>query len=219
MFTASDTEVAQVAKARLTARYGTVEMDRADVIVALGGDGFMLQTLHATEHRDVPVYGMNCGTIGFLMNEFSEDDLDLRLDEVRPDGPVGFELTTAWEQVPDARIRLAGEVGPLFPAAGKPTSVHADVAVEHVDTERLVELVRAVYPLPVGLVAGRNVSVSASLDGNTGPAPRWALSNVVVEGLGVSLVQDANGRWNLPVTGPATASGMTHWCWAKPRRP
>ena len=80
MFTASDTEVAQVAKARLTARYGAVEMDKADVIVALGGDGFMLQTLHATEHMDVPVYGMNCGTIGFLMNEFSEDDLDLRLE-------------------------------------------------------------------------------------------------------------------------------------------
>jgi NAD+ kinase len=49
------------------------------VIVALGGDGFMLQTLHATQHLNVPVYGMNRGTVGFLMNEFSTDGLMARL--------------------------------------------------------------------------------------------------------------------------------------------
>ena len=48
-------------------------------IVALGGDGFMLETLHRMLGRDVPVYGMNCGSVGFLMNEFSEDDLPARL--------------------------------------------------------------------------------------------------------------------------------------------
>ena len=78
-FTASETEVAQSALQRMVGRYGNATMEKADVIVALGGDGFMLQTLHATEHLDVPVYGMNCGTIGFLMNEYGEDDLPERL--------------------------------------------------------------------------------------------------------------------------------------------
>ncbi len=78
-FTASDTEVAQSAQARLVARYGSCPIGEAEVIVALGGDGFMLQTLHATGAMDVPVYGMNCGTIGFLMNEYDEDGLPDRL--------------------------------------------------------------------------------------------------------------------------------------------
>ncbi len=78
-FTASDTDLAQDALARLSARHGNVPADRADVIVALGGDGFMLDTLHATRGLGLPVYGMNCGTVGFLMNEFSEDDLPARL--------------------------------------------------------------------------------------------------------------------------------------------
>ncbi|MEZ5733781.1 MAG: NAD kinase [Paracoccaceae bacterium] len=78
-FTASDSPVAQAALDRLTARYGSVPVGQAEVIVALGGDGFMLQTLHATEELDVPVYGMNCGTIGFLMNEFGEEGLRERL--------------------------------------------------------------------------------------------------------------------------------------------
>ena len=79
-FTASETEVAQSALQRMVGRYGNATMEKADVIVALGGDGFMLQTLHATEHLDVPVYGMNCGTIGFLMNEYGEEDLPERLE-------------------------------------------------------------------------------------------------------------------------------------------
>ncbi len=78
-FTASEAEIARQARDRLAARYGDVPFDEADVIVALGGDGFMLQTLHGTMDQDVPVYGMNCGTIGFLMNEFNEENLPERL--------------------------------------------------------------------------------------------------------------------------------------------
>ncbi|TMM55406.1 NAD kinase [Sulfitobacter sabulilitoris] len=78
-FTASNAPVAQTARAALVARYGDVAMEEADVIVALGGDGFMLHTLHATQHLPAPVYGMNRGTIGFLMNEYSEADLRDRL--------------------------------------------------------------------------------------------------------------------------------------------
>ena len=79
-FTASDSPLARDAEARLAARYGSVEPGDADVIVALGGDGFMLQTLHGAEGLDVPVYGMNRGTVGFLMNEYGEDDLPARLE-------------------------------------------------------------------------------------------------------------------------------------------
>jgi len=80
-FTASDTVDAQSALTSLIERYGQRDLASADVIVALGGDGFMLQTLHSTMELDTPVYGMNCGTIGFLMNEFHLDDLQSRLDE------------------------------------------------------------------------------------------------------------------------------------------
>ncbi|MEO1704890.1 MAG: NAD kinase [Pseudomonadota bacterium] len=74
-FVASEVEIAQAALETLTARYGQVSLSEAEVVVALGGDGFMLSTLHATEGSPVPVYGMNRGTVGFLMNEFGEDDL------------------------------------------------------------------------------------------------------------------------------------------------
>jgi NAD+ kinase len=78
-FAASDAQIAQRAFERLSLRYPSVPCEQADVIVALGGDGFMLNTLHNTMHLDTPVYGMNCGTVGFLMNAFHEDDLPARL--------------------------------------------------------------------------------------------------------------------------------------------
>ena len=68
-FTAARAEVAQTALDSLVERYGNVAKEEADVIVALGGDGFMLHTLHSTQSLPAPVYGMNRGTIGFLMNE------------------------------------------------------------------------------------------------------------------------------------------------------
>lgn len=79
-FVASDVPIAQRARKELAARYGDADPQSADVIVALGGDGFMLHTLHDTQDNPAPVYGMNRGTVGFLMNEFSEDDLLERLD-------------------------------------------------------------------------------------------------------------------------------------------
>ncbi|MGD1876843.1 MAG: NAD kinase [Kiloniellaceae bacterium] len=76
---ASDTPEATEAKARLEARYGAGDVDNADVIVALGGDGFMLETLHRFIERSVPIYGMNCGTVGFMMNTYEEDTLAERV--------------------------------------------------------------------------------------------------------------------------------------------
>lgn len=78
-FRASDAQVAQDALEELVHRYGQAEPEKADVIVALGGDGFMLQTLNDVRPLDKPVYGMNRGTVGFLMNEYSADDLPERL--------------------------------------------------------------------------------------------------------------------------------------------
>jgi NAD+ kinase len=76
---ASDNEDARAAKKILDRLYGCVDADEADVIVALGGDGFMLQTLHDFMGRGVPIYGMNFGSVGFLMNEYQEENLLERL--------------------------------------------------------------------------------------------------------------------------------------------
>ena len=78
-FLASQVPMAQTARDALVARYGDADAARADVIVALGGDGFMLRTLHATQSLPAPVYGMNRGTIGFLMNVYGEANLMDRL--------------------------------------------------------------------------------------------------------------------------------------------
>ena len=80
-FRASGVAVARKALAALSARYGQCTPEEADVIVALGGDGFMLQTLNEVRPLAKPVYGMNRGTVGFLMNTYSEDDLVARLVE------------------------------------------------------------------------------------------------------------------------------------------
>jgi NAD+ kinase len=78
-FVASPMPEARSAAKRLAKRYGDVKPEKADVIVALGGDGLMLQTLHRFMESGKPIYGMHRGTIGFLMNDFSEDRLAERL--------------------------------------------------------------------------------------------------------------------------------------------
>ncbi|MEP0944348.1 MAG: NAD kinase [Rhizobiaceae bacterium] len=79
-FLANSTDTARQSCASLIASYGQTEAEDADVIVALGGDGFMLQTQLNFMDSGKPVYGMNKGTVGFLMNEYREDDLYKRLD-------------------------------------------------------------------------------------------------------------------------------------------
>ncbi|SDF55250.1 NAD+ kinase [Limimonas halophila] len=79
-FVASEAEEAQDALAELQARYTHVPPEEADVIVALGGDGLMLESLHTYMDQQIPIYGMNRGTVGFLMNEYSPDNLRERLD-------------------------------------------------------------------------------------------------------------------------------------------
>jgi NAD+ kinase len=78
-FVAVDSDEATKAAAELRARFGDIAAQDADVIVALGGDGFMLDTLRSCQDLGRPVYGMNQGTVGFLMNEFAIDDLEQRI--------------------------------------------------------------------------------------------------------------------------------------------
>ena len=80
-FAASPVAEAQEAQTALVDRFGNAALDDADVIVTLGGDGFMLQTLHENMDRKIPIYGMNRGSVGFLMNEFDLDGLRDRLDK------------------------------------------------------------------------------------------------------------------------------------------
>jgi NAD+ kinase len=79
-FVASSVPEAQQARRRLVRRYGDARPESADVIVALGGDGLMLQTLHRFMNSGKPIYGMHRGTVGFLMNEFADDRLRERLE-------------------------------------------------------------------------------------------------------------------------------------------
>jgi NAD+ kinase len=82
-FVASSGAEAQQALAQLARTYGNHDPDAADVVVALGGDGLMLQTLHQHMRSGQPIYGMHRGTVGFLMNEFSALDLHARLAAAR----------------------------------------------------------------------------------------------------------------------------------------
>jgi NAD+ kinase len=100
-FVASPVAIAEEARDRLIARHGQSPVGEAEVIVALGGDGLMLSTLHETQDRAIPVYGMNRGTVGFLMNQYAEEGLldrlaaaeeavlnPLRMRATRSDGSV-----------------------------------------------------------------------------------------------------------------------------------
>ena len=100
-FVSSGAPVADAAMARLRARYGDVGPEAAEVMVALGGDGLMLQTLHQAIGRRVPVFGMNCGSVGFLMNDYSDQLLLERLAAAKPTriAPLAMHVTdTAREQ-------------------------------------------------------------------------------------------------------------------------
>ena len=84
-FTAARTPIAQENRHALIARYGDARREDADAIVCLGGDGSMLEVLHSMLGRPNPrpVYGMNCGTVGFLMNDYGADDLPERLSRTQ----------------------------------------------------------------------------------------------------------------------------------------
>jgi NAD+ kinase len=103
-FIAAQTEAAEAARARLTARYGDCAPKDANVIVALGGDGLMLECLHKVLGTQQPVYGMNCGSVGFMMNEYHEEDLPGRIVRSLPSvlHPLRMHAVTASGVVEEA---------------------------------------------------------------------------------------------------------------------
>src|SRR4051812_49769257 len=100
-FVASASAEAQAALTQLTELYGNHDPDTADIIVAIGGDGLMLETLHRYMRAGKPIYGMHRGTVGFLMNEFSTHDLHARLAAARESliNPLLMRATDIHDQV------------------------------------------------------------------------------------------------------------------------
>lgn len=95
-FVATDVSEAQDALEQLSKRYGNCPPEEADIIIALGGDGLMLQTLHRYMEKRIPIYGMNRGSVGFLMNEYRDNDLKERLNaaEITTIHPLKMEAVS-----------------------------------------------------------------------------------------------------------------------------
>jgi NAD+ kinase len=96
-FVAADNEAAQAALAELHALYETVSPDKADIVVALGGDGFMLETLHRFVGKGPRIFGMHRGSVGFLMNPYRPEDLVDRIAVSQPVELHPLEMKTSDE--------------------------------------------------------------------------------------------------------------------------
>ena len=149
-FVASDVPVAQTARAALIQRFGQTDEAEADVIVALGGDGFMLHTLHRTQNLDAPVYGMNRGTVGFLMNEYSESDLMGRLAEAQEEvlNPLSMTAKTV-----DGKLHKALAINEVSLLRAGPQAAKLKITID--GRLRLAELVcdGALLATPAGSTA------------------------------------------------------------------
>lgn len=91
---ASSAPEALQAKRTLEALYPTVRPEEADILIALGGDGFMLETMHSSLSSKTPIYGIHCGSVGFLMNELAPHNLMLRLEKAKPSVLHPLEMQT-----------------------------------------------------------------------------------------------------------------------------
>ncbi len=112
-FIASGSPAAQAALGAMLQRYGQHEVEDADVIVALGGDGFMLRTLHRLLPADLPVYGMKLGNVGFLMNRYREEDLLQRLADANTVSLAPLCMVAATEAGAETRCLAINEVSLL----------------------------------------------------------------------------------------------------------
>lgn len=103
-FAAAATDQARAARDRLIDIYGDTVPEAAEVVVALGGDGLMLETIHRMLTHNLPVYGMNCGSVGFLMNDFQENDLPARIARAQSNDlhPLRMHAVTATGAVEEA---------------------------------------------------------------------------------------------------------------------
>ncbi len=94
-FHAADTPEAQKALTTLTAQHQDVGAEQADVVIALGGDGTLLEALHKFRHKNLPVYGLNCGSVGFLLNPYRPEKLLEHLADAQPVNiyPLAMKVT------------------------------------------------------------------------------------------------------------------------------
>lgn len=135
-FLASRTPEAQAALESLAAAHGRHAPEDADVLCALGGDGFMLQTLHRHGAMAKPVYGMKLGSVGFLMNQYRTDDLVTRLHAAEPAVLKPLEMTAVTESGASVHSLAYNEVSLL-----RQTRQAAHLAIHLNGRERLGELV------------------------------------------------------------------------------
>jgi len=149
-FVASKVQPAQDSLALMVARYGNVAIEHAEVVVALGGDGFMLQTLHRTRKYGLPVYGMKQGSVGFLMNLYQEADLMERLDKAQSATLRPLKMTVTTESGGSAESLAVNEVSLL-----RQTKQAAKIRIWVNEKLRVDELVcdGAMVATPVGSTA------------------------------------------------------------------
>lgn len=133
---AADGPEAEAALKSLSERYDTVAIEDADVVVALGGDGFMLQSLHASMERGQPIYGMNRGSVGFLMNAYQEDGLLQRLEEAEPAEIRPLAMTATDTKGQEHKALAINEVSLI-----RKTRQAAKLRIEVDGVERMEELV------------------------------------------------------------------------------
>ena len=204
-FEASETEIAQEARRALVEIYGDTAPDEADVIVALGGDGFMLQTLHGTMHLDAPVYGMNCGTIGFLMNEFAEEGLieRLRAAEEEVINPLAMEATCV-----DGAVHRALAINEVSLLRAGPQAAKLRISVD--GKVRMDELVcdGALVCTPAGSTADPADRIRSAGPDRDGRVPATALA-------GRDPAQDSAG----PVRGHGRGQAAGHGRCGRPLGP
>jgi NAD+ kinase len=149
-FLASPTPDAQAALAAMTARHGQCAPDEAEVLCALGGDGFMLQTLHRHGALGRPVYGMKLGTVGFLMNQFEDEGLLERLAAAEPATLRPLEMRALTDSGASVTSLAYNEVSLL-----RQTRQAAHIAIELNGQSRLDELIcdGAMVATPAGSTA------------------------------------------------------------------
>ncbi len=149
-FLAASGPSAQEARSELVARYGDCAPEAADVIVALGGDGFMLGVLHQTQELDVPVYGMNRGTVGFLLNEYSTERLEERLSDAELEviNPLRMRATS-----PDGTLHEALAINEVSMLRAGPQAAKLAISVDGKQRMSLLICDGAILATPAGSTA------------------------------------------------------------------
>ena len=135
-FFASDTKDAQEALKKLEAKHGNVDINDADIAVVLGGDGTMLETLHKIHKLKIPVYGMNCGSVGFLLNPFDPEDLMVKLKDAHKVEIYPLSMTATDHQGKNYEAMAFNEVSLL-----RETRQAAKLKISIDNVERIEELV------------------------------------------------------------------------------